>query len=858
MAHHDRPRHTGAALRRCTLAGPMLGLLLAALPDMASAGEAPRGLLLAEGGRARVPVVISARASQTTRAVAAELADYLRKITGAAFEVAEGDGKHGIVLGTLAEFPDPMLARPLEVRNDFDGKEAFVIRTDSRRLRLLGATDRAVPHAAFALLEALGCRWFFPAPEWEVIPSTPTLRVDLNRDDRPALLARRIWYGYGFFEYGPKARAPHDYQAWARHNRMAQSFTVNAGHAWQTIMADNKAEFERHPEYRALVKGKRQGEQLCVSNPAVRQLAVRWALDFLKKHPEADMVSMEPSDGDGQCECEECRKLGSISERVFGLANEVARAVARERPGKMVGLYAYNEHCEPPSFALEPNVHVQLTAGFIRGRHRFDELLELWPKKCRNLGLYEYFSVWLWDFDRLPGGRAADIRYLSKQVPRYAALGVASLDCESGNNWGPHGRGYYIANKLMWDPKADVDALLEDFYTRAFGPAAGPMKRYYERFDPGNKPLMSEHLLGLGFRDVAEAAKLAEGRADVQARLDHLKQYLRYVHLRWLIDRTADRARKKELTLAALTHAYRTRYSYMNHWEAMRQGWTPRAAKEFGEPTWAFNHPGPKPWAVDRPYTREETEAAFREGLAYFKPETVEEKQFAGEQVPVDFAAKGAPAESVQQYQHGTRYALGSREGEPLALTVTAGTIAWYRDRASARWFVTDAAGKRLAGGELPLDGRPHPLEVKVPGPGTYYFEFDDSGAGWQIRVAAGRPAALVLDRAQLLHHAGWMQPMYFYVPKGTRELQYYWSGGPHWVHGPDGTKLEEVNKSGAFVRVAVPADADGKVWHFTRLAPGQLWFFNAPGYLAASPAALLVPRELAERDGLRTAGKPK
>jgi hypothetical protein len=36
----------------------------------------------------------------------------------------------------------------------------------------------------------------------------------------------------------------------------------------------------------------------------------------------------------------------------------------------------------------------------------------------------------------------------------------------------------------------------------------------------------------------------------------------------------------------------------------------------------------------------------------------------------------------------------------------------------------------------------------------------------------------------------------------------------------------------------------------------GYLWLFNAPNYLAASPAALLVPRELAERDGLRVASK--
>ena len=236
---------------------------------------------------------------------------------------------------------------------EIDGREAFAIRTDAARVRLIGATDLGASHAAFRFLEALGCRWFFPAREWEVVPSAPTLRANVNETVRPALLARRIWYGYGFFhEPGTAAgQTPplRNYKAWARHNRMASSLAVNAGHAWQTIIADNKAAFDQHPEYRALVGGQRRGEQLCVSNPEVRVLATRWALDYLKKHPQADMVSMEPSDGDGQCECDQCKKLGTVSDRAFGLANEVARAVAKEYPGKMVGILAYSQHCEPPS-----------------------------------------------------------------------------------------------------------------------------------------------------------------------------------------------------------------------------------------------------------------------------------------------------------------------------------------------------------------------------------------------------------------------------------------------------------------------------------------------------------------------------
>jgi hypothetical protein len=576
---------------------PVISMLVVCLFVRPSSCDelAAEGLRLATDGKALLPVVISKQAGDGTRRVARELADYLSRITGARFEVQAGDGSRGIVLGTLAEFTQPHLTKALEIRNTYDGKEAFAIRTERERVLLIGATALGASHAALRFLECLGCRWFFPAKEWEIVPTRATLIVRLSETDRPALLSRSIWYTYAVFDGGAaikllgvipeyRNRSVREYDAWGRHNRMASSLRIQCGHAWQSIIGQNKKTMAAHPEYLALVKGKRQGEQLCVSNPQVRRLATQWALDRLKRQPAEDMVSMETSDGGGHCECEECRKLGSISDRVFGLANEVARVVAMERPGKMVGMLAYGDHCEPPSFALEPNVYVQPTAGFITGKYTFPELMELWPKRCKNVGFYEYLSEWLWDFDQVPGGRGANLKYLRERVPRYIQLGAKALDCESSNSWGVHGRGYYVANRLMWNPKVDVDALLADFYQQAFGPAAAVMKRYYERLDPGNDPLVSQHLVALALRDLEEASKLASDRPDVLARLDRLKQYQHYVRLRWEHDRTKNKDRKRELTLAALTHGYRTRYTYMNHWSGML-AWTVMAAKEFKEPS---------------------------------------------------------------------------------------------------------------------------------------------------------------------------------------------------------------------------------------------------------------------------------
>lgn len=121
-------------------------------------GDLKEQTVLATDRQARMPVVVSAKASDATKSVAAELAGYLGRITNAEFEVKAGDGVSGIFLGTIAEFPDAAIAAPLEIRETYGGREAFVIRSETGRVRLIGATDLGASHAAFRFLELLGCR----------------------------------------------------------------------------------------------------------------------------------------------------------------------------------------------------------------------------------------------------------------------------------------------------------------------------------------------------------------------------------------------------------------------------------------------------------------------------------------------------------------------------------------------------------------------------------------------------------------------------------------------------------------------------------------------------------------------------
>ena len=107
---------------------------------------------------------------------------------------------------------------------------------------------------------------------------------------------------------------------------------------------------------------------------------------------------------------------------------------------------------------------------------------------------------------------------------------------------------------------------------------------------------------------------------------------------------------------------------------------------------------------------------------------------------------------------------------------------------------------------------------------------------------------------------------MYFYVPKGTKSIEYYFSPTPwgkareHNVVGPDGSIQKLVDVAGDYVSVPVPGGMDGKVWSFAspallrhgNFALGLYYFYNVPNYLSGSPTSLLVPKDIVAKDGLK------
>ncbi|HQZ69545.1 MAG TPA: hypothetical protein PLY87_30880, partial [Planctomycetaceae bacterium] len=151
------------------LAGLSLALSTVLLSSLTVAKAAESSTVeLTREGSARLPIIISDKASVEVRKSADELAEYLGKMSGGKFVIEIGNGSRGLVVGQPTDFAS--LPFELAFESGPFHREDYVLRSHPNGLYLLGASDLAVSHAIWDLLYRLGYRQFFPGPTWEVIP----------------------------------------------------------------------------------------------------------------------------------------------------------------------------------------------------------------------------------------------------------------------------------------------------------------------------------------------------------------------------------------------------------------------------------------------------------------------------------------------------------------------------------------------------------------------------------------------------------------------------------------------------------------------------------------------------------------
>ena len=422
-------------------------------------GVAKSSIPLAVRGRQPYSIFLSTGASPSERWAAEELRQHIEQMTGIQLRIDTGAripaSRRAIAIGWSA-LTEQFGIEPPE-------GESCLLKTAGETVIIAGGRQRGTMYGVSIFLEKLGCRWF--TPDVARIPQVEALWLpEFNEVHSPAFEYREV-----FFTEAQE-------REWSARNRLNGHFHqldervggkviyVPFAHSFYDFVPPDRY-FESHPEYFALVQGRRRREhaQLCLTNVEVLRLALQQVEQWLTANPEASIVSVSQNDGGGWCECEPCRQVikeegGAVSGLALRFVNQVAERLAVSHPGKMVDMLAYQDTADPPS-KVRPlsNVQIRLCPIDACQGHSYRtciynrpirERLEKWSRIAPQLHIWQYsinFSHYLAPFPNYDE--------LISDIPMFQRAGVSGVFIEGAVSKGGGGDDAelrsYLAARLL-------------------------------------------------------------------------------------------------------------------------------------------------------------------------------------------------------------------------------------------------------------------------------------------------------------------------------------------------------------------------------------------------------------------------
>lgn len=268
------------------------------------------------------------------------------------------------------------------------------------------------------------------------------------------------------------------------HHRFPRVDRQFGSHTWERAVPAEL--YESHPEYFALVQGKRLdpkqsgNAQYCLSHPEVRERIYQDLADHFERGFES--VDLGQPDGFQACQCESCADLYDTGEdwgeKIWLFHREVAERLHRSHPGREVTIMSYILTAMPPKgfTAFPANTGIMLTGSN-------EEDLASWANYEVPRGFTGYVYNWCPNL----GTRYTPMRtpgFVERQVKRLAAAGITALLRDGpGQLFGLEGPVYYTMGRMFDDPEGlTARALVDEFCEGAFpqGNVRFHMRAFYD------------------------------------------------------------------------------------------------------------------------------------------------------------------------------------------------------------------------------------------------------------------------------------------------------------------------------------------------------------------------------------------
>jgi hypothetical protein len=481
-----------------------------------------------------------ARMSVATQAFAAlELRHYLCKLTKANEQDAKvfpivalnrARDHKAIILSDLSQKPVRRAVSRAAGREKLASRlaanESFALVPNGDSLLIIGADRVGVLYGVYSLLQRLGMRWYSPGDMGEVVHTSTDLRLPAQSTVEVPKYGTR-----GFLAW--EDRGDRDFYLWMARNRLnlwtiaelhrallrQLGIHLNAGLHWTFERYLNPDKYmQAHPEWYGLLNGKRQGFKngfgvnFCTSNKeALDELMRNMIADFSTGDwRDADMLELWPLDNGKWCECENCKRLGSPSDRMQALSLEVNKRLEDAQQKRLlhhpveVVFNFYHETRFLPTKPFGPaDEYKHIIASFPPIGRCFIHYLD--DPDCTEYNT-EYWANYLTWEKRFPGTFLIDEYYnisttkslpgvyrriMAHEIPMYYRNGARHFRYmhTATRLQGPKRLTNYLMAQLLWNPEADSEQLFSEYLADFYGAGAEDARRFYDRLEYAMSPV---------------------------------------------------------------------------------------------------------------------------------------------------------------------------------------------------------------------------------------------------------------------------------------------------------------------------------------------------------------------------------
>ena len=448
-----------------------------------------------------------------------ELQKYLKQISGVEIPIvtdATEPVAKEIVVGKTNREADG------EFDRDELGDDGLVIKTNGKKLFLVGGEQRGTLYAVYTFLEEyLGCGFY--TADVEIVPEMKTVSLEKIEEDKqiPVFEYRETdWYNYNSSVSANNLKAKHKINASLISEEYGGSIAPsNYGfllwcHTFQTLVPPSKY-YAEHPEYFAMDnKGNRIGgeygnagldSQLCMTNPEVTQVLIEETRSYLLNNCGPDpkgYFSLSINDNRNYCQCSECERVyaedNNTTDCHLRVVNAVATALKDEFPNVTFEFLSYF-HTRPVPTSVKAAENVVVRMAFIEEcfSHPLEECTEpaegdSGVKAAIEIKEWANFAdrIFIWDYtcnyDNVPAP-FPNFDTLLQNERYYADNNVKGVFHEgplSGSNVAEFGNlRMYLLSKVLWDPymtEEEYYGYMDSFLEGVYGPGWEYIREYID------------------------------------------------------------------------------------------------------------------------------------------------------------------------------------------------------------------------------------------------------------------------------------------------------------------------------------------------------------------------------------------